>query len=93
MAFAMSCNKDEPSDIVVAESDISFDFYSHDISEIEEISNGVYTAFSSGNPNTLQGRLRQFTLDLNESNPQWRFQENWPVGVDRTDFWWNTQWM
>jgi arabinan endo-1,5-alpha-L-arabinosidase len=93
LAFAMSCNEDEPIDIITEEGNISFDFYSHDISEIEEISTGIYTAFASGNPNTLEGRLRQFTLDLNEANPQWRFQENWPVGVDRDDFWWHIQWM
>lgn len=93
IALTLSCNKDEQSALILDDNNILFNFYSHDISEIEEISDGIYTTFASGNPNTLQGRLRQFTLDLNESNPQWRFKENWPVGVDRTDFWWHTQWM
>ncbi|MEM6297944.1 MAG: hypothetical protein AAF740_04555, partial [Bacteroidota bacterium] len=62
LAFAMSCNEEDPIDIATEQSNISFGFYSHDISEIEEISTGIYTAFASGNPNTLQSRLRQFTL-------------------------------
>ena len=53
-----SSNNDEESLVTPEENKIAFDFYSHDISEIQEISNGVYTAFASGNSNTLKGRLK-----------------------------------
>ncbi|MEM6842663.1 MAG: family 43 glycosylhydrolase [Bacteroidota bacterium] len=69
-----------------------FEFDAHDVSNIKEISDGVYSVFSSSNPD-YEGRLRQFTLDTNEPNPVWRLTQHWPVGVEQEDMAWHIEWM
>ena len=53
---------------------ISFNFAAHDVSNIAEISENIFTVFSSGNNTGQNGvqtpmkRLRYFTLNLNNEN-------------------------
>ena len=77
----------------------SFNFAAHDVSNIAEISENIFTVFSSGNNTGQNGvqtpmkRLRYFTLNLNNEKPKWELKGAWDEGAERDDFWWHTQWM
>ncbi|MEM1270985.1 MAG: family 43 glycosylhydrolase [Bacteroidota bacterium] len=90
----VSCASEWPSETQAEDRQATeFPFESHDVSELVAVGDGVYTAFSSANPNTLPDRLRQFVLDVNDPNPQWTYIGHWPVQTDRSDFAWHTSWM
>ena len=94
-----SLNVQTPEPEIQEVEKISFNFAAHDVSNIAEISENIFTVFSSGNNTGQNGvqtpmkRLRYFTLNLNNENPKWELKGAWDEGAERDDFWWHTQWM